>query len=36
MNEEKINQARPKIKAGKWQVEDHTGGERWLLRAGLD
>lgn len=27
MNEEKINQARPKIKAGKWQVEDHAGGE---------
>ncbi|MCG0739826.1 hypothetical protein IMAU70004_02896 [Lactiplantibacillus plantarum] len=27
MNEEKINQARPKIKADKWQVEDHAGGE---------
>ncbi|AGO09777.1 hypothetical protein Lp16_H062 (plasmid) [Lactiplantibacillus plantarum 16] len=26
-DEEKINQARPKIKADKWQVEDHAGGE---------
>lgn len=27
MKKDKLNQAQPKIKDGKWQIEDHTGGE---------